>query len=215
MTFRQRAYDAHSWPEVYFPGYGWIEFEPTAQDLEIERGIGGAEALATESAADAAGPLQNDMLPDEDLTPQPEQSTQPIGVAGQSSSRVPLGLLAAATIALLLGTVVARSAWERPYRGLSAAEGAYARVIRVSNWLGLGPRPSDTPFEYGDRLGDTLPEARGPMRDITAAFVRARFARQAAVDDDSSLSGAWKSVRASLVNFAVKVRPSRTLRRRK
>lgn len=36
--FVVRERDAHTWPEVYFPGYGWIEFEPTAAQLEIERG---------------------------------------------------------------------------------------------------------------------------------------------------------------------------------
>ena len=29
--------DAHSWVEIYFPRYGWIEFEPTAGRLLIER----------------------------------------------------------------------------------------------------------------------------------------------------------------------------------
>lgn len=29
--------DAHSWAEIYFPGYGWIEFEPTAGRPAIER----------------------------------------------------------------------------------------------------------------------------------------------------------------------------------
>ncbi len=28
--FTVRRRDSHAWPEVYFPGYGWIEFEPTA-----------------------------------------------------------------------------------------------------------------------------------------------------------------------------------------
>lgn len=28
--YRVREREAHSWPEVYFPGYGWIPFEPTA-----------------------------------------------------------------------------------------------------------------------------------------------------------------------------------------
>ncbi len=28
---------AHAWPEIYFPGYGWVEFEPTASFPLIER----------------------------------------------------------------------------------------------------------------------------------------------------------------------------------
>lgn len=35
---RQR--DAHSWPEVYFPGLGWVEFEPTASQSPIYRSLG-------------------------------------------------------------------------------------------------------------------------------------------------------------------------------
>lgn len=29
--------DAHTWVEVYFPGYGWIEFEPTAAQAPLDR----------------------------------------------------------------------------------------------------------------------------------------------------------------------------------
>lgn len=35
---RQR--DAHAWPEVYFPGLGWVEFEPTASRPPIRRPSG-------------------------------------------------------------------------------------------------------------------------------------------------------------------------------
>lgn len=27
--FTVRSRDSHAWPEIYFPGYGWVEFEPT------------------------------------------------------------------------------------------------------------------------------------------------------------------------------------------
>jgi len=37
-TVRHR--DAHSWLEVFFPGYGWIEFEPTASQTAIVRPLG-------------------------------------------------------------------------------------------------------------------------------------------------------------------------------
>jgi transglutaminase-like putative cysteine protease len=32
-----RYYDAHAWPEVYFPGIGWVEFEPTANQDPLIR----------------------------------------------------------------------------------------------------------------------------------------------------------------------------------
>lgn len=32
-----RERDAHTWVEVYFPGYGWVEFEPTAAEAPINR----------------------------------------------------------------------------------------------------------------------------------------------------------------------------------
>ena len=29
--------NAHTWVEIYFPKYGWIQFEPTASQPAIER----------------------------------------------------------------------------------------------------------------------------------------------------------------------------------
>jgi transglutaminase-like putative cysteine protease len=45
-TYIVRQRDSHAWPEVYFPGIGWIEFEPTASQLRINRPSG--EILAQE-----------------------------------------------------------------------------------------------------------------------------------------------------------------------
>ncbi|MBC7811590.1 MAG: transglutaminase domain-containing protein [Burkholderiales bacterium] len=36
-VFVVRERDAHTWVEVYFPGYGWIEFEPTAAQAPLNR----------------------------------------------------------------------------------------------------------------------------------------------------------------------------------
>ena len=37
-AFVVRERDAHTWVEVFFPGYGWVEFEPTAAQAPINRG---------------------------------------------------------------------------------------------------------------------------------------------------------------------------------
>jgi transglutaminase-like putative cysteine protease len=36
-VFSVREKDAHTWVEVFFPGYGWIDFEPTAAQAPINR----------------------------------------------------------------------------------------------------------------------------------------------------------------------------------
>ncbi len=39
-TYVVRQKDAHAWPEVYFPGYGWIIFEPTTAQPTVVRPSG-------------------------------------------------------------------------------------------------------------------------------------------------------------------------------
>lgn len=43
--FIVRASDAHSWVEVYFPGYGWIPFDPTPSSATAVRGLWGRLGL--------------------------------------------------------------------------------------------------------------------------------------------------------------------------
>jgi transglutaminase-like putative cysteine protease len=59
-TFEVRGGDAHAWPEVFFPEYGWVEFEPTGNQSELIRP---EEVLPSE----ANSPL--DSSPDSQLDP--------------------------------------------------------------------------------------------------------------------------------------------------
>jgi hypothetical protein len=36
-TYTVRRFNAHAWPEVYFPGVGWVEFEPTSGQAPLNR----------------------------------------------------------------------------------------------------------------------------------------------------------------------------------
>jgi transglutaminase-like putative cysteine protease len=48
-----RESDSHAWPEVYFPGLGWVEFEPTAARPPIYRPLGDDElGIAEDSLFD-------------------------------------------------------------------------------------------------------------------------------------------------------------------
>jgi hypothetical protein len=45
------AADAHSWPEIYFSGIGWVEFEPTAGRPEIIRAASQIELPAQQKGS--------------------------------------------------------------------------------------------------------------------------------------------------------------------
>ena len=49
-----RQGDAHAWPEVYFPGNGWVEFEPTTSQPPLLRPLG--ESLSSAGQAGTATP---------------------------------------------------------------------------------------------------------------------------------------------------------------
>jgi transglutaminase-like putative cysteine protease len=61
-----RRLNSHAWPEVYFPGIGWVEFEPTAGQAPLDRplppvdpsdvaNLGPLSALRTEDSQNFAG----------------------------------------------------------------------------------------------------------------------------------------------------------------
>lgn len=100
FTVRQR--DAHAWPEVYFPGIGWVEFEPTASQPVLVRPLG-------ETVASPPNPnLPNDDLPiiDDDLQ-QPPEDDPGIALDPENSSRAfLLNLLVIASILALVAVLV-------------------------------------------------------------------------------------------------------------
>lgn len=52
-TYVVRQKEAHTWPEVFFPGIGWVEFEPTASQLQIFRPSG----MTPEGASSGVDPF--------------------------------------------------------------------------------------------------------------------------------------------------------------
>jgi transglutaminase-like putative cysteine protease len=211
-AYRQRDSDAHTWPEVYFPGYGWIEFEPTASEAPIVRAPTAAEAAAAGAVAPPAQPEREDRLPEDDLLPEERRlpARDPAAAAGQAPEVVKLlrPALAVLVVGLALAGLV-RLAWLRPLGGLSAAAGAFARVARAARWLGLGQRPSETPGEYGRRVGAVVPAAADDMDTIAGAYVGEVFGRRAS-DDPGPLDAAWRGVRRALLGAAGRLTLART-----
>ena len=79
QAFVVQERDAHTWVEVYFPGYGWVEFEPTAAQAPLNRTDEApagpqpsATPLATATPTATPSPTVTPTL--DPRTPQPEQA---------------------------------------------------------------------------------------------------------------------------------------------
>ncbi len=105
--YRVRDKNRHAWPEVYFPGLGWIEFEPTAAQPDISRPSG--DNLAGNPAIPAG---QNSPLLEDEAPIRPE-TTPPadVNMPGTYSR----GILTAALILLILVLGLVGLIWWLPY----------------------------------------------------------------------------------------------------
>jgi transglutaminase-like putative cysteine protease len=179
-VFRVREVNAHSWVEVYFPGYGWIEFEPTASEAPLirperaEEQAAESQVLSGEGARDLPGDIgargSRDLSEMDDVL---EAENEPLAPRRRSLT----WSLAAgfAFVVLVVGGWWATENWG--FRGLSPVERTYARLLRLGRWLGRPLGVSDTPFEWVQDVSTIVPEARGPMDSIVDLYVCARFAR--------------------------------------
>lgn len=181
--------DAHTWVEVFFPEYGWIEFEPTAGESPLERPSGeqsmdvaaGGQTPTPTPAPDSgaaptpAPPGEQELPPQftgEELLDEPGASP---GSAIMSWWLVLLALLIVAPIGVFL-IWRARSSGPTVFTAELPMQ-IYERLERWSQRIGLPMRLSQTPYEHAHTLSAALPEAEPLVREITDSYVHYRFSR--------------------------------------
>jgi hypothetical protein len=78
----------------------------------------------------------------------------------------------------------------------------YERLDRWATWVGLGRKPSQTPFEHAAMLSQTVPEGAVPIQRITATYVHEQFSPVAVPPAElSALSGEWLKLQPVLRRY--------------
>jgi len=193
-----RASNRHAWAEVYFPGYGWADFEATPGST-IPRGIVGVEAITTNGT-------RTDW--DEYMQIQPfasQYNSFDYGVYTTPKTKSPTsspqtGLITViwieiSLIVLLAGVVIVNKA--RRFRlsmfikGLDYESEIYAGMCELASHAGLGPKPYQTALEYSRQLIKEFPDQAKAINEIVQAFIEWRFGGKAA-----SASPGWDLVQS-------------------
>ena len=203
-----RDSDSHPWVQVYFPYYGWIDFEPTPNWPVHERTIRG---FTTEGVGFGQGEdpfFEED--PDAMFNIEPEGLNLPRLDDADGGFRVdvtrflvPLAMAAGSAAFLWL---VLQLAWTVGLMNATASEQAYAKMGRLSALAGIGRRPpQQTPAEYAERIGAAVPAIAGAAQNVALAFAQGRYRGGEGPDEAelTSLDRDWKQIRGSLVGRSI------------
>jgi hypothetical protein len=192
--------DGHAWPEVYFPQYGWIEFEPTGGEPALDRP--GSQNPEEESGQGPGGTgrisdMELDLLPDDfergfDIvmpTSEPETFVQRVG------TWAPFVLIGAGLVAIL--AVVLAVLRRRQIAGLSIAERVYEDLTRwVRRLLGIEPLSHQTPNEFAGVVAHHVPRSESAVQQIASLYVRERFSGSPVPGEDAE--SAWGVARPAI-----------------
>ncbi len=199
-TYIVRDRNSYAWTEVYFPGHGWVVFNPTP-----DRPADLSPQARADAAADA-NPSINDF-------PNLPVSADPFfdipGNLGAKGTGLPastdsgngyapwLALGLAAFIAALAASVAL--GWQRSVAGLPYSQQIWEKTVRLASWAGYAPQPGQTPTDFANGLQRALRELRG-VSVLVAAYNRSRFGRRdEAGEERERMTELWPHIRGVLI----------------
>ena len=226
FTFTVRRRDSHAWPEVYFVGVGWVEFEPTTS--QPERVLPGDKALSS-----------NDLVPNYpapiilDGKVKPEKPVIEPNTTPKTTTRIGTKVVRALVILLIMGVIAylfyrllpgngKKSIWIRLVgyfgkRGRKVPEwlenlsrkreqnqlqSMYQWISQILSWLGKNPAAGTTPAERISLLIEILPETEEPGRIFLHEYELSEYSEHPA--DMQGASQAGRQIIRAFLKFSIR-----------
>jgi hypothetical protein len=186
--------DAHSWPEIYFDGVGWVPFEPTSARAEIVH-----PAFQIEFSENSDFIIETDSL---------SRGLEPLF----GSWVITTGILTAIFVWLWMVWITVDEWLLKRQTPNEMASKIYGRLYQYGRRLGVPADKESTPYEFASSLKDqvvSLPIkllAKQPMIHLsksiellTQFYVQAQYSPESLEDQDKSkILSIWQPLRRQL-----------------
>jgi transglutaminase-like putative cysteine protease len=224
-----REAQAHAWVEIYFPHYGWQIFEATKSiDPRFIRSPGtDGDPIAPPTGEGFDVWFQEDLeralqqrgqipvLPSANPVEGAIDPTDPAPAPVEEGSRqgnalVMIVLVAGAAVVIFFQARRSRRRW----RLLPAGDRAWQHLTLAADRAGVGPRPSETIYEYAGWLEEQLPRHGEPIRIVADGKVWQNYSGQPLTRSGANrLEVAWSRLRRPLMMLGLRRRLRRLARR--
>jgi len=208
-----RGTDAHSWTQVYFAGYGWVNFEPSASFATFTRPQPSQfPSVGSSSIGGANGNLT--------IPPDPRRRlnrADDTGDSGASNTTIgtqvglPVGMALGSLILLILFAGLFFSLWwRRLFHNYALPAQLYGRVCTLANWGGIKVQPSQTPYEYMEEIAVCTPKDAETLERLGDIYVRDRWADPESKEhprhsgEIAELPGLWQRLQPHLFFYVLR-----------
>ncbi|MEI8333645.1 MAG: transglutaminaseTgpA domain-containing protein [Chloroflexota bacterium] len=191
---------SHAWVEVYFPSFGWIDFDPTGGGVGQDTSLPAGPPVPMPSAT----PTPSTSFVTDNGERDPRRTVKPGSTGATTGGGGDAGnlLLVSGLLVLVAFIALAIVAFVRRPPAPAAPDAVYATVARIAGRLGHGPRPSQTVYEYAGSLGELLPSVRPELTLVAAAKVESTYAhREIGPDRLRQLGAAQRRLRVRLLGL--------------
>jgi len=215
--FLIRDADRHGWTQVYFPQYGWIDYEVTPGQASPGRGqLPFVISDGVGAPTGSLGTIEGDQAYLDDLD-ELERIAALLRARGftnfdDEESRYDLNIPWRALVwtgGAVAFFVIVASTWWISLRGMDAPTKAYARMNRIAVLMGMRRHPNETVMEFATILGDRTAGAREHASLIAIEYQKQVYSGSVELRDEDGelpkrLERAWRGVARALLTRRLK-----------
>ncbi len=193
--------NSFSWPEVYFPGLGWVEFNPTPSEALVLRSF-------LDDGLAVIGPIDEELedvgFPDPgDAGGGVAASEELDGLVLEDESNligtVTLSAILAVLAVTIIGAGVFQYSWQHGLGRYDYPVQVWEKTLRLARWSRLRTTPQETPREVIARLQRSLPEVED-LDFLGESYIRTRYGqKELTAEERDRLHNVWRKARNTLL----------------